>query len=115
MIRRNMPEALTAERASFEYSWTEDDFLRCLGQRNCIGMVAENDDRVVGFMIYELHKTRLHILNFAVHPTARRLGIGGRWGAKPVSKVPTPPASDTAPARPGSTRPPPGVSRTPQA
>lgn len=76
MIRRDMPEVLTTELASFEYSWTEEDFLRCLRQRNCIGMVAETDDRVIGFTIYELHKTRLHVLNFAVHPSARRAGIG---------------------------------------
>ncbi len=89
MIRRDMPEVLAAERASFEYSWTEDDFLRCLRQRNCIGMVAERDDRVVGFMIYELHRTRLHILNFAVNPGARRNGIGGEMVAKLVYKLST--------------------------
>ena len=54
MIRRDMPEVLQAEQQSFEYAWTEDDFLRCLRQRNCIGMVAEHQDRIVGFMIYEL-------------------------------------------------------------
>ena len=70
MIRRDMPEVMRTERASFEYSWTEDDFLRCLRQRNCIGMVAETGDSIIGFMIYELHKTRLHVLNFAVHPAA---------------------------------------------
>jgi ribosomal-protein-alanine N-acetyltransferase len=89
MIRRDMPEVLTAERASFEYSWTEDDFLRCLRQRNCIGMVAEQNDRVVGFMIYELHKNKLHILNFAVHPQARRMGIGGQMVGKLVNKLST--------------------------
>jgi ribosomal-protein-alanine N-acetyltransferase len=66
MIRRDMPAVLSIENQSFEYSWSEDDFIRCLRQRNCIGMVAERDDRIVGFMIYELHKTRLHVLNFAV-------------------------------------------------
>ena len=39
-------------------------------------MVAEVDDRVVGFMIYELHKNRLQILNFAVADRCRRSGIG---------------------------------------
>ena len=80
MIRRDMPEVMRTERASFEYSWTEDDFLRCLRQRNCIGMVAEHGDIISGFMIYELHKTRLHVLNFAVHPSARRNGIGAADG-----------------------------------
>ena len=74
MIRRDMPEVLEIERASFEFPWFEEDFIRCLRQRNCIGMVAEHAERVVGFMIYELHKTRLHILNFAVAPDVRRRG-----------------------------------------
>src|SRR5438128_2496292 len=82
MIRRDMPEVLQAEQQSFDYSWTEEDFLRCLRQRNCIGMVAEHDEKVVGFMIYELHKTRLHILNFAVAPPQRRLGIGRQMVGK---------------------------------
>ena len=87
MIRRDMPEVLGAERASFEFAWTEDDFLQCLRQRNCIGMVAENHERVIGFMIYELHKTRLHVLNFAVAPSARRTGIGAQMASKLIGKL----------------------------
>ena len=87
MIRRDMPEVLAAENSSFEYAWTEEDFLRCLRQRNCIGMVAEQGERVVGFMIYELHKQKLHILNFAVHPQCRRLGVGGQMVSKLISKL----------------------------
>src|SRR5262249_60695853 len=82
MIRRDMAEVLQAEQQSFDYSWTEEDFLRCLRQRNCIGMVAEFNDKVVGFMIYELHKTKLHILNFAVAPRFRRMGIAAQMVSK---------------------------------
>jgi ribosomal-protein-alanine N-acetyltransferase len=87
MIRRDMPEVLQTEQQSFEYSWTEEDFLRCLRQRNCIGMVAEQGEKVVGFMIYELHKNKLHILNFAVHPSCRRYGVGTQMVAKLISKL----------------------------
>jgi ribosomal-protein-alanine N-acetyltransferase len=87
MIRRDMPEVLQTEQQSFEYAWTEEDFLRCLRQRNCIGMVAEQGEKVVGFMIYELHKAKLHILNFAVHPAWRRCGVGGQMVAKLISKL----------------------------
>lgn len=87
MIRRDMPEVLQAEQQSFEYAWTEDDFLRCLRQRNCIGMVAEHQDRIVGFMIYELHKNRLHVLNFAVAPMLRRGGIGAQMVSKLIGKL----------------------------
>ena len=87
MIRRDMPEVLQAEQECFEFAWTEEDFLRCLRQRNCIGMVAEQGEKVVGFMIYELHKSKLHILNFAVSPTYRRAGVGAQMMAKLISKL----------------------------
>ena len=87
MIRRDMPEVLGIEAGSFEFPWTEEDFIRCLRQRNCIGMVAEHQDQVVGFMIYELHKNRLHILNFSVHPDCRRKGIGAQMCRKLISKL----------------------------
>src|SRR3954451_20269262 len=51
MIRRDMPEVLAIEHAGFEYPWCEEECLRVLRQRNCIGMVAEYGERVVGFMI----------------------------------------------------------------
>jgi [ribosomal protein S18]-alanine N-acetyltransferase len=87
MIRRDMPEVLATERESFEFPWLEDDFIRCLRQRNCIGMVAEHEDRVVGFMIYELHKTRIHVLNFAVADGYRRRGVGSQMVAKLSAKL----------------------------
>ena len=87
MIRRDMPSVLAIEQNCFEFAWTEEDFIRCLRQRNCIGMVAEKDDEIVGFMIYELHKTRLHILNFAVANSVRRRGVGAQMASKLVSKL----------------------------
>lgn len=87
MIRRDMPEVLSIENQSFEFPWSEDDFIRCLRQRNCIGMVAEHAERVVGFMIYELHKTRLQILNFSVHEAFRRRGVGATMADKLVNKL----------------------------
>jgi len=87
MIRRDMPDVLDIENRSFEFPWSEEDFIRCLRQRNCIGMVAEYDEQVVGFMIYELHKTRLHILNFSVHEGFRRRGVGHAMVSKLISKL----------------------------
>lgn len=87
MIRRDMPEVLQIETRSFEFPWSEEDFIHCLRQRNCIGMVAECNERVVGYMIYELHKSRLHVINFAVHPQFRRRGIGVQMIGKLVNKL----------------------------
>ena len=87
MIRRDMMEVLDIENRSFEFPWSEEDFIRCLRQRNCIGMVAEHDERVAGFMIYELHRNRLHILNFSVAPEYRRRGVGQQMVDKLIGKL----------------------------
>jgi ribosomal-protein-alanine N-acetyltransferase len=87
MIRRDMHEVIAIEREAFEFPWSEEDFTRCLRQRNCIGMVAELADSVVAFMIYELHRSRLHMLNFAVLRSHRRLGIGTQMMEKLVGKL----------------------------
>ena len=87
LIRRDMPEVMAIEIGSFKPFWSEDDFIRCLRQRNCIGMVAEHDERIVGFMIYELHKNRLHVLNFAARSDLRRRGIGSQMMRKLVQKL----------------------------
>jgi ribosomal-protein-alanine N-acetyltransferase len=87
MIRRDMPEVLAIEHASFEYPWCEEEFLRVLRQRNCIGMVAEYGERIVGFMIYELHRNKIHVLDFATLPEFRRRGVGRQMILKLVGKL----------------------------
>lgn len=88
MVRRDMPEVLDIERLCFGDPWTEEEFVRVLRNRNCIGMVfhAESDE-VAGFVIYELFKDRLDILNFAVHPFCQRRGVGAAMLGKLVSKL----------------------------
>ena len=87
MIRRDMQEVLDIENEGFEFPWYEEDFIRCLRQRNCIGMVAEHNEQVVGFMIYELEKARLHLLNFAVARPYRRRGVGSQMVDKLIGKL----------------------------
>ncbi len=87
MIRRDMAEVMAIEQEAFEFPWSDEDFTRCLRQRNCIGMVAELADSVVAFMIYELHRSRLHVLNFAVLRSHRRLGVGTQMLEKLIGKL----------------------------
>jgi [ribosomal protein S18]-alanine N-acetyltransferase len=116
MITRDMPEVMAIEQAGFpEFPWSEEDFRRCLRQRNCIGMVAEakgpvlldagegRDGRaavpesdinwdvevefIAGFMVYELHKTRLHLMNLAVDPRCQRRGVGRQLVEKLTGKL----------------------------
>jgi ribosomal-protein-alanine N-acetyltransferase len=87
LIRRDMPAVLGIEQRSFEFAWTEEHFLEYLRQRNCIGMVAECNQQILGFMIYELHKSKLRILNFAVDPEMRRRGVGTQMVQRLVDKL----------------------------
>lgn len=87
LIRADLPEVLDIEQQSFDFSWTQEDFLSCLRQRNCIGMVAEHQERIVGFMVYELLKSQLHVLKFAVAPWFLRRGAGRRMVEKLKGKL----------------------------
>lgn len=88
LIRRDMPEVMAIEFDGFEYPWTEREFLVTLKNRNCIGMVAESCERVVGFMIYELHRPRLHLISLAVAGDVRRRGVGRQLIEKLQAKLP---------------------------
>lgn len=88
MIRRDMSDVLEIERSIYgSAAWNEDNFITCLRQRNCIGMVVETDEKIIGFMLYELHKHRLNIISFAVAFDWRRLGVGTQMVAKLAGKL----------------------------
>lgn len=89
MIRRDMPEVQAIENASFDSPWSGYEFIRSLRNRNCICMVAETGEKIVGYMIYELHRNRLEILNLAVHGEHRRSGVGSSMIAKLYGKLST--------------------------
>lgn len=87
MVRRDLDAVMVIETSSFEFAWQCGDFIRCLISGRCKGVVVEHGEQVVGYMIYELHKNRLHILNFAVDPGFRRQGVGKVMVDKLTSKL----------------------------
>lgn len=76
LIRRDHNEILRCEWTASRTPWTEEDYLSWLRQRNCIGMVAVHNEMIVGGMVYELHKSRLHLLRLIVHQEWQRCGVG---------------------------------------
>ncbi len=87
MIRRDLPEILAIEAETFLEPWPEQDILRTLSHKNCIGMVAESGDRIIGFMIHELYKTGLVLLRLAVPPGQQRRSIGRSMMARLEGKL----------------------------
>jgi ribosomal-protein-alanine N-acetyltransferase len=88
LIRRDMPEVLAIEAASFgAHAWTEEEFVRAIRQRSNIALVAELGETIVGYTVYELRKASIQVLNFAVHPDYRRRGVGTALFSKLVTKL----------------------------
>lgn len=88
MIKRDLDSVMQIEQEAFgKHAWTQAEFLIANRQRNTIGMVAERNDEVVGYMIYELHKSRIEVLNFAVRKRSQRLGVGNEMVDKLKQKL----------------------------
>ncbi len=87
MIRRDMRDVLRIESEAFDFSWSEDDFVHHLRQRNCIGQVADLGDVVGGFMVYELNKRWISLENLAVDRAKRQQGIATRLVETLIKKL----------------------------
>lgn len=87
MIRRDMLSVLEIEQGSFDRPMIEADIIKLLRQSNTIGMVAEHNENVVGFVIYSLFKYSIAVERFAVHPKTRLRGVGSQIIDKIAAKL----------------------------
>jgi [ribosomal protein S18]-alanine N-acetyltransferase len=87
MITRDLPEVMAADAHAVDPAHSEDNFRRLLRARNVIGLVAEREDRVVGHMIYAMHRDHLELIRLAVHPDARRTGVASALLTKLLGKL----------------------------
>jgi ribosomal-protein-alanine N-acetyltransferase len=88
LIRRDIPEVVEAEILTYGHeAWGEEQvhFHRCA--KNRIGMVVEFEERILGFMFYNLHRSKLEILRLVVHPNFRNQGVGTAMVEKLKSKL----------------------------
>lgn len=87
MRQKDFAEVLEMERECFEFPWDEKAFRESLRTHNNIGMVVEFNEHPIGYMVYQLHKNRLHLLNLAVSPYFRRSNVGSLMINKLVGKL----------------------------
>lgn len=88
MIRRDVEEIIVIEREQFTVPWQEDDFVNTLRQRNTIGKVVEaSDESIAGYIIYELHKSHLEIVNLAVSRQHKAQGVASLMIGKLMAKL----------------------------
>jgi ribosomal-protein-alanine N-acetyltransferase len=75
---RDLPRIIEIERLAFPSPWTLASFERELTlpfSRIMVALPASNP-QIVGFLCRWLIADECHVLNIAVHPESRRLGIG---------------------------------------
>jgi len=87
MLKEDLEAVLRIEQASFEFPWTESEFLACIQRPNCIATVAVVQEKVVGYMIYEMGAQSFQILNLAVDPDCRRHGVGRTMVQRLINKL----------------------------
>lgn len=77
---RDLPRILEIERQAFEDPWSEEDFDRLLWQsrsEHLCRVAVQDDGRLVGYIVYQLHRRWMQILSMVVATDWRRQGIGG--------------------------------------
>lgn len=82
MIRKDLPDVVRIEQLSFDRPWTEAEFINACRSVFIVPRVAQRDNEIVGYMLYELNSRNYKVVNLAVDPKYRREGIGGelmRW------------------------------------
>lgn len=87
MISSDLPQVMAIELASFAIPWTEDELRTALRNRSVFGMVAERQERIVGFIVYRWDAEYANIWNIAVESRSRRHGVGAELMAALVRKA----------------------------
>ena len=78
LTKADLAAVLAIEEASFSSPWTRESFLNELHSAHSQLTVAEQQGRIVGYLCCWYVADEVHILDIAVHPDARRQGIGER-------------------------------------
>jgi len=78
MINRDLRAVLEMDEESYSEPWLEQDYMLNLRAHQCMGMVAEADDQVVGSLVYELREHVIPVLRCTVKREERQQGVGSQ-------------------------------------
>lgn len=71
----DLEEICRIERKSHEFPWNEDEMVSALDERTIVSQVAEFNNKIIGYIVYEIFKDHYEILNLAVAPEFRRCNV----------------------------------------
>lgn len=78
VTKRDLDHIVEIEEQSFNFPWSPKDFITVLSATNSIGLVAEYEGQIVGYMLYELATKSIRLLNMATAPEFRRREVGAQ-------------------------------------
>jgi ribosomal protein S18 acetylase RimI-like enzyme len=88
LVARDLPTVLRIEREfPTGKDWDERKFLSALRSKLIIGMVAEWEKQVVGYIVYSLMKNHIRLIRLVVDPAVRRKRVGHRIIGKIKNKL----------------------------
>lgn len=76
MVPADLNEVMGIERTSFRHPWSSNFFLEELQVACARSILAQINDRIVGYVLFWLLPQEIDVHNIAVHPGFRRQGIG---------------------------------------
>jgi len=74
----DLPAVLSVERRSFPTPWSLAMFVLELSKPSGICLAASVDDELVGYLVCSRYDQAWHLMNVAVAPERRRVGIASR-------------------------------------
>lgn len=88
LLNRDLSQVKEIENSSFEFPWEEENFniyTRLVAE--IIDNKRVDNNKIVGYFLYELYKNKIIITNLAVHPEYRRMSIGTQMIEKLKTKL----------------------------
>ena len=71
----DLPQVIAVERRSFPAPWSLAMFVLELSKPSSVCLAAVRDDRLIGYLICSRYHTVWHLMNVAVDPPFRRMGV----------------------------------------
>src|ERR687887_2938829 len=75
LVYSDLPAVLSIERRSFQTPWSLAMFVLELSKPSGICLAAADEDTLIGYLVCSRYADVWHLMNIAVVPEQRRLGI----------------------------------------
>jgi ribosomal-protein-alanine N-acetyltransferase len=79
MTSSDVTEVAQIESLSFDTPWPKSGFQKCLANPKLTCWVAQTDDIIASFCVFQEHKRKIEIVSIATHPDSHRQGFGSSF------------------------------------